>query len=65
MTGRRHDECCDQYLAEPGLRAFELVDGTYREVAHAAGDEPFAAQRPFLVTIVPARLIAKLRPPAC
>ena len=47
----------------PGrLTAFELgPDNRYREVADVAGDEPFTAERPFPVTIVPARLLDGLR----
>jgi len=49
---------------EPGaLTAFELdEEGVYRQVAHAAGDEEFLTARPFPVTVVPARLLDKLRP---
>jgi Uma2 family endonuclease len=46
---------------QPSLRAFELVDGAYREAARAAGDMPFCAGQPFRVEIVPLRLVAKLR----
>jgi Uma2 family endonuclease len=45
---------------EPALIVFELVDGRYAEVAQVTGDEAFAAQRPFPVEIVPARLAAGL-----
>ncbi|MFC5235855.1 Uma2 family endonuclease [Pseudonocardia zijingensis] len=50
--------------AEPGaLTAFELDGaGAYREVGHVVGDEEFRAERPFPVTIVPARLLDGLRP---
>lgn len=51
----------DSDLEQPGLRAFELVSGVYREVAQVTGDEPFRAERPFPVEIVPSRLVAKLR----
>jgi Uma2 family endonuclease len=51
----------DPDLGKPGLRAFELVNGEYREAAQAAGDVPFRAGRPFPVEIVPSRLVAKLR----
>ena len=48
----------------PGrLTVFELdVDGRYREVADVVGDEPFTAEWPFPVTIVPARLLDGLHP---
>lgn len=51
----------DPDLGEPSLRAFELVDGGYREAAQAAGEVPFRAGQPFPVEIVPSRLVAKLR----
>jgi Uma2 family endonuclease len=51
----------DPDLEQPGLHAFELVSGEYREAAHAAGDVQFRAERPFAVDIVPSRLVAKLR----
>ena len=51
----------DPDLGQPSLRAFELVDGAYREVAQAAGDVPYRAERPFPVEIVPSHLVAKLR----
>ena len=51
----------DPDLDQPSLRAFELVDGAYRDAAQAAGDMPFRAGRPFPVEIVPSHLVAKLR----
>ena len=51
----------DPDLELPSIRAFQLVHGEYREEAHAAGDAPFCAERPFVVEIVPSRLVAKLR----
>ena len=51
----------DPDLDQPSLRAFELVDGAYREAAQAAGDVPYRAERPFPVEIVPSHLVAKLR----
>jgi Uma2 family endonuclease len=51
----------DPDLEQPGLRAFELVSGVYREMAQVTGDEPFNVGRPFPVEIVPSRLVAKLR----
>ena len=49
--------------AEPGaITVFELDGaGAYREVGRAVGDEEFRAERPFPVTIVPARLLDGLR----
>jgi Uma2 family endonuclease len=52
----------DPDLDQPALRAFELTEGTYTEVAHVTGDQVFRAQRPFIVEVVPGRLVAKLRP---
>jgi hypothetical protein len=40
-----------------------LRDGRYEEAARVSGDEPFAARRPFDAEVVPARLVAGLRPP--
>jgi Uma2 family endonuclease len=51
----------DPDLDRPSLRAFELADGAYTEVAHVTGDQAFRAQRPFSVEVVPGRLVAKLR----
>jgi Uma2 family endonuclease len=49
--------------AEPGaLTAFELRDGAYVQVAHIVGDDAYAAERPFPVTVVPARLLDGTRP---
>ena len=51
----------DPDLERPALRAFELADGGYHEVAHVTGDQAFEARRPFAVRVVPAHLTAKLR----
>jgi Uma2 family endonuclease len=40
----------------PSLTVLELVEGSYREVATARGDEAFRASRPFAVEVVPAAL---------
>jgi Uma2 family endonuclease len=42
---------------EPSLIAWELRDGTYEQVAHVMGDEPFDASVPFPVRVVPAELV--------
>jgi Uma2 family endonuclease len=48
---------------EPGsLTVFELTGSGYEQVAHVIGDEGYAAQRPFPVTVVPARLLDGTRP---
>jgi Uma2 family endonuclease len=41
----------------PELTVFELRDGTYQQVAQAAGDEAFRAGRPFPVTVTPSALV--------
>ncbi len=49
--------------ADPGaLTVFALRDGRYAQVGHVEGDEPYAAERPFPVTITPARLLDGTRP---
>jgi Uma2 family endonuclease len=48
---------------EPGaLTVFELQDGVYARVAQIVGEESYAAERPFAVTVVPARLLDGIRP---
>jgi hypothetical protein len=47
---------------QPELIAFGLRDRRYQQVAHVTGGKPFRAERPFLVEIVPARLVAGLLP---
>lgn len=51
----------DPDLAQPSVRAFELADGVYAEVAQVAGDALFSATSPFTVQFTPERLVAKLR----
>jgi hypothetical protein len=48
-------------LDRPSLRAYELDDGSYAEVAHVSGSEAFRASKPFAVEVVPDRLVDKLR----
>jgi Uma2 family endonuclease len=43
---------------EPSLIAWELLDGSYAEVAHVAANEPYQARWPFPVTVVPGGLVA-------
>jgi Uma2 family endonuclease len=46
-----------------GLTVFELdPKGRYAEVANVRGDEKFTAERPFPLTVIPARLLDGLRP---
>ena len=47
---------------QPALIVFELRDGRYEQVAHVTGDEPFRAERPFTVEVVPSLLVARLFP---
>jgi Uma2 family endonuclease len=49
-------------LDAPEVIAFELRDGRYQDAAHVVGDEVFAAEKPFPVEVIPARLVAGLRP---
>jgi len=46
----------------PSLTVLELRDGAYVEVVTVTGDEPFEAERPFPVTVVPADLVRDLLP---
>ena len=46
----------------PELAAFELAGGRYEQAGQAAGDEVFRAARPFPLEVIPARLVAGLRP---
>ena len=48
---------------KPELIVFELREGHYAEAARVSGGEPFRAQRPFAVEVIPARLVAGLQPP--
>ncbi|MGH9091230.1 MAG: Uma2 family endonuclease [Acidimicrobiales bacterium] len=41
----------------PSLTALRLADGAYTEVATVHGDEPYRAEHPFPVTVVPSRLV--------
>jgi len=49
---------------DPGaLTVFELgPDGRYREVAAVRGEDKFTTERPFPITVIPARLLDGLRP---
>jgi Uma2 family endonuclease len=49
-------------VGQPELIAFDLCDGCYERVAHVRGSQPFRAQLPFPVEVVPARLVAGLLP---
>lgn len=43
----------------PSLTALRLADGTYVEEATARGDEPYRAEQPFPVTVVPSLLVTQ------
>jgi len=45
---------------QPAMIVFELKGGRYAQVAHVSGDDEFPAVRPFPVSVVPARLVARL-----
>ena len=49
-------------LEKPELIAFELRDGCYEQVAHVMEDESFRAARPYVVEVVPSRLVAGILP---
>ena len=51
----------DPDLERPSVRAYQLLDGEYKEAGHVTGDAPFRAEQPFPVEIVPSYLVAKLR----
>jgi Uma2 family endonuclease len=50
-------------LSMPSLTVFELYDGTYQQAAQVYGSEPFRAERPYPVEIVPARLVRGIASP--
>lgn len=41
----------------PSLTVLELQDGAYAQVAVVTGEQPYRAERPFPVTVVPAQLL--------
>lgn len=41
----------------PSLRVLELLDGDYVETAYAEGEQSLSVDKPFPVTVVPARLM--------
>lgn len=44
---------------EPSIIAWDLVEGSYREVDNVSGDETFEVQSPFPVRFTPESLIAR------
>jgi Uma2 family endonuclease len=51
----------DPRVKKPSLTVFELADECYRQVAQASGDQPYLAERPFPVEVIPSALVAGLR----
>jgi len=52
--------CPHYWVVDPGVpsvTAWSLVDGVYRRIAHATGDESFAVTEPFAVVLSPADLV--------
>jgi hypothetical protein len=47
---------------QPELIVFELGGGRYQHVVHVTGGQPFRAERPLPVEVVPARLVVGLLP---
>jgi Uma2 family endonuclease len=47
---------------QPSLTVFELAGADYRQVAHVVGDQVFTAERPFVLSVVPAELVRGMRP---
>jgi hypothetical protein len=45
---------------QPELIVVELRERRYEQIAHVIGDEPFRAEKPFRLDVVPARLVAGL-----
>ncbi len=65
----RYSDLTMKDLPKPPVLAVEvasassrLTDADYRQVAHVVGDQVFAAERPFVVRIMPAELVRGLQP---
>lgn len=52
----------DPRVKKPSLTVFELAGGCYKQVAQVSGDEPYRAERPFRVEVIPSVLVAGLLP---
>ena len=42
---------------EPAITTYKLIDGTYRQTAHASGDQPLDVEHPVALRITPAELL--------
>lgn len=52
--------CPSYWVVDPDtatLTAWELIDGTYAQVAHVSGEETWTAESPYPITITPGRLV--------
>jgi Uma2 family endonuclease len=54
----------DPRVKKPSLTVFELADGHCQQSAQVNGDEPYRAEKPFPVEIIPSALVAGLLPDA-
>jgi len=52
----------DPDLEAPTLTVFELAGDAYEQIAQVTGDDAFAVDRPFAVSVVPSELVTGLRP---
>ena len=49
-------------MKKPSLTVFELAGGCYKQLAQVSGDEPYRAEQPFSVEVIPSALVAGLLP---
>jgi Uma2 family endonuclease len=50
----------DPRVNKPSLTVFELTGGRYRQAAQVSGDEPYHAQQPFAIEVIPSALVTGL-----
>lgn len=50
----------DPRVKKPSLTVFELTAGCYRQTAQVSGDQPYRAEQPFPVEVIPSALVAGL-----
>ena len=50
----------DPRVNKPALTVFELTGGRYRQTAQVSDEDPYRAQRPFAVEVIPSALVAGL-----